>query len=84
MIHANSKAMIQWLWIDTLQNIRFFDSPWFVFHAIGSVIGIYLIYTAIDQARIHLIEKPFFNRFGNTLDRIQTKLMNTIGVSSHV
>ena len=84
LIHANSDAMRQWLWIDTLQNKRFFDSPWLVLHAFGSVIGVYLICTAIDQIRIHLIENPFFNRFGNTFDRIQTKLINTIGISSHV
>ena len=76
LIHANSNAMRQWLWADTLQNTRFFDSPWLVLHAFGSVIGIYLICTAIDQVRIHLIEKPFFHHFGDTIERIQTKLMN--------
>ena len=83
LIHANSDAMRQWLWVDTLQNTRFFDSPWLVLHAFGSVIGIYLVCTAIDQIRIHLIEKPFFHHFGDTLDRLQTKLMN-IGIKSHV
>ena len=83
LIHANSDAMRQWLWIDTLQNTRFFNSPWLVLHAFGSVIGIYLICTAIDQARIRLIEKPFFHCFGNTIDRLQTKILN-IGISSHV
>ena len=76
LIHANSDAMRQWLWVDTLQNTQFFDSPWLVLHAFGSVIGIYLICTAIDQIRIHLLEKPFFNHFGDTIDRLQTKLMN--------
>ena len=76
LIHANSNAMRQWLWIDTLQNTQIFDSPWLVFHALGSVIGIYLICTAIDQARIHLLEKPFLHHFGDVIDRLQTKLMN--------
>ena len=75
-IHANSDAMRQWLWVDTLQNIRFFDSPYLVLHAFGSVIGIYLICTAIDQVRIRLLEKPFFHHFGDMIDRLQTKLMN--------
>lgn len=84
MIHANSDAMRQWLWIDTLQNTRFFDSPWLILHAFGSVIGIYLICTAIDQCRIRLVEKPFFNHFGKTIDGIQEKLLNHIGITSHV
>ena len=83
LIHANSDAMRQWLWIDTLQNIRFFDTPWLVLHAFGSVIGIYVVCTAIDQARIHLIEKPFFDLLGDKIDRIQTRLMN-IGTTFHV
>ena len=76
LIHANSDAMRQWLWIDTLRNISFFDSPWLILHAFASVIGIYLICTAIDQVRIHLLEKPFFHHFGDAIDRLQTKLMN--------
>ena len=83
LIHANSDAMRQWLWFDTLQNTRFFDSPWLILHAFGSVIGIYLICTAIDQIRIHLLEKPFFNLLGDKIDRIQTKLMNW-GTAPHV
>ena len=83
LIHANSDAMRQWLWVDTLHNTQFFNSPCLILHALGAVIGIYLICTAIDQVRIHLIENPFFNLFGDTIDRIQTKFMN-IGTTSHV
>ncbi len=83
LIHANSNAMRQWLWIDTLRNTSFFDSPWLILHAFGSVIGVYLICTAIDQIRIHLIEKPFFNCFGNTIDKIQTRILNYIGILPH-
>ena len=83
LIHANSDAMRQWLWNDLLHTTRFFDSPWLVLHAFGSVAGVYLVCTAIDQARTHLIEKPFFNRFGDTIDGIQKKIMN-IGTTSHV
>ena len=84
LIHANSDVMRQWLWGDILKNMRFFDSPWLVLHAFGSVIGIYLICTAIDQARIHLLEKPFFDHFGNAIDKIQMQLLNIIGIESHV
>ena len=47
LIHVNSDTMRQWLWVDTLHDTQFFDSPWLILHAIGSVIGIYLICTAI-------------------------------------
>lgn len=83
LIHANSDAMRQWLWIDMLQNTRFFDSPWLVLHAFGSVISIYMTCTAIDQVRIHLLEKPFFSLFEKKIDRIQSKIMN-VGITSHV
>ena len=61
LIHANSDTMRQWLWEDTLKNISFFNSKFLVLHAIGSVIGIYIICTLIDQIRIRLIEIRLFN-----------------------
>lgn len=60
LIHANSETMRQWLWKDTLDNVGIYDSPWLIFHAIGSVMGIYIVCTVIDQLRIHWIEVPFF------------------------
>lgn len=74
LIHANSDAMRQWLWKDTLQNVRFFDSPYLWLHAVLSVLGIYIICVIIDQLRIRLIEKPFFNYFGEKIDNIEDKI----------
>ena len=74
LIHANSDAMRQWLWKDTLQNVRFFDSPYLWLHAVLSVLGIYIICMTIDQLRIRLIEKPFFNYFGEKIDNIEDKI----------
>lgn len=62
LIHANSDTMRQWLWHDILKNVSYFDSPFLVLHAVGSVVGIYLVCTLIDQIRIRLIEKPLFRR----------------------
>ena len=57
-IHANSDAMRRWLWQDLLNNVEMYDSEWLVLHAFGSVIGVFVICTAIDYLRIRLIEVP--------------------------
>ena len=61
LIHANSNAMRQWLWCDTLRNVEYLDSPYCALHAITSVLVIYIICTLIDMIRIRFIERPFFN-----------------------
>lgn len=61
MIHANSDTMRKWLWKDILKNTEAFHSNYFIFHAIGSVIGIYLICTGIELLRIQCMEKKFFS-----------------------
>ena len=60
LIHANSDAMRQWLWKDMLNNVGVYDKVWMPLHAIGSVIVIYIVCTAIDYLRIRFVEKPFF------------------------
>ena len=60
LIHANSDAMRQWLWKDTLNNTGMYDSMWLPVHAILSVISIYVICTVIDMMRIRFFEKPIF------------------------
>lgn len=60
LIHANSNAMRQWLWCDTLHNVDYFNSPYCALHAITSLLVIYVICTLIDMARIRFVERPFF------------------------
>lgn len=60
LIHANSNAMRQWLWCDTLHNVDYFDSPYCALHAITSVLVIYIVCTVLDMLRIRFIERPFF------------------------
>ena len=57
-IHANSDAMRRWLWQDLLNNVGMYESNWLVLHAFSSVIGVFVICTAIDYLRIRLIEVP--------------------------
>lgn len=63
LIHANSDAMRTWLWRDTLHNAEMYGQRGFVLHAILSVIGVYIICTALDLIRIRLIERPVFALF---------------------
>lgn len=60
LIHANSDAMRQWLWRDTLHNVDYLDSPYCTLHAIISTMIVYVICTLIDILRIRFIERPFF------------------------
>lgn len=72
LIHANSDAMRQWLWLDTLENISYFESPYLWIHATLSIIAIFVICIIIDQLRINYIEKPFFN--SHFYKRIETSI----------
>ena len=69
LIHANSDAMRQWLWKDTLNVANQFHSDFFIIHAILSVLCVYFICVLIDRIRILFIEKPVFS----ILDRWLTK-----------
>lgn len=60
LIHANSDAMREWLWKDTLQNIFWFDKEYCILHAVFSVFIVFSICVLFDFIRIKLIEKPFF------------------------
>lgn len=59
LIHANSDTMRQWLWRDMLGNVEWYHTPWICLHALGSVLGIYIVCTVIDVARRYLLEKSF-------------------------
>lgn len=63
-IHANSDSMRSWLWGDLLNVVSNYTSPFLILHAIGAVLGVYVICTVIDIIRIYLIEKPLFRFLG--------------------
>lgn len=60
LIHANSDAMRTWLWKDTLDCVGHYNLSLLnlMLFSVGGVILIFLLCNVIDQARIHLIEKP--------------------------
>ena len=63
LIHANSAAMRQWLWVDILDNVGIYNTNSFILHAVISVIGIYIVCTVIDMIRIKVFERPLFELF---------------------
>lgn len=69
LIHASSDAMRQWLWVDTFKNVQFFDSPYQVLHACGTVVIIMAVCTVIDQVRIKVIERPFFGWWDKVVEK---------------
>lgn len=77
LIHAHGETMRKWLWKDTLDNVGAYDSPWLILHAIGSVVGIYIVCTLIDQLRIHLIEVPFFKFWDKHWEKLSLRYQKT-------
>lgn len=61
LIHANSDIMRRWLWGDMLDTVGHYNAPFLPLYHLGSVAAIFIVCTIIDQLRIKLIEKPFFN-----------------------
>ena len=62
LIHANSDTMRQFLWKDVLKNTNMYGTPYLFLHAIGSVLGVYIICTIIDVLRARFLERPIFNK----------------------
>lgn len=73
LIHANSDSMRQWLWKDLLDNVGFYNSIWMPVHAVGSVIGIFVVCSVIDLLRIRFIEKPFFRMWDQRWEKLKKK-----------
>lgn len=76
LIHANSDAMRTWLWYDMLNNVGWFGNSIIavIAHSIMSVVLIYTLCTVIDWLRIKLLERPFFSRFGDSIDKLQNRI----------
>ena len=69
LIHANSDAMREWLWKDTLNNVEMYNSPFLVIHAFGSVVAVFTICSIIDMIRIRFIERPVFKFWDYHIDK---------------
>ena len=87
LIHGNSDTMRRWLWVDTLDVIGHYNSAFMPLYAVSCVAAIYIVCTLIDQLRMKLIEKPFFNlwdrHWGDILacyKKIETKMLTKMNV----
>jgi len=62
LIHANSAAMREWLWKDTIDCVGHFSLPLgqLILYSCLCVFAIYIICTVIDRFRIKILEEPFF------------------------
>lgn len=74
LIHANSDAMRQWLWVDTLQNVKWFSSDYFVLHLLLSTVLIFAVCTLLDRLRIVLVEKPLMQSCDGIIKRLAAKI----------
>lgn len=65
LIHANSDAMRQWLWIDFLHVDISYSLPVgiLIFRSVLITVIIFIVYSLIDMIRICAAEKPVFMYF---------------------
>ena len=65
LLHANSSAWREFMWIDLLHVDTFYSLPLIVLigRSVLTVAGIFVVCSLIDMVRIYLIEKPVFNHF---------------------
>lgn len=65
LIHANSAAMREWLWKNTVDCIGHYSLPTFqmTLYFCGCILLVFTTCTIIDIMRIKIIEEPFFRWF---------------------
>lgn len=78
LIHANSDAMRQWLWKDTMDVVGHYSLPFgqLVLFSVGTVLAIFVICNLIDQLRIATLEKWLFRWYDNSnyIKRISSRI----------
>ena len=60
-IHANSDAMRQWLWKDTVDCVGHYNDTYYYLYAPAAVFCIFVVCSFIDYIRIHTVEKWVFS-----------------------
>lgn len=71
LIHANSSAWREFMWIDLLHVNTFYALPLLVliYRSVLIVAGVFISCSLIDIIRIYLIERPVFNHF-NSVEKV--------------
>ena len=80
LIHANSNAMRQWLWKDTLDVVGHYALPTgeLVLYSFGVVLAVFIVCNLIDQLRISTLEKWFFKWYDKRVSIKADALINNI------
>lgn len=75
LIHANSDAMRQWLWRETVDCVGHFGDSvlWTLGYATVSVLIIFIICSGIDWFRGKLIEPWLFGQSKSTIEKVAEK-----------
>ncbi|MDE6300840.1 MAG: acyltransferase [Muribaculaceae bacterium] len=81
LIHANSNAMRQWLWKETVDCIGHFgfSALWNVAYALSTSLIIFFVCAGIDWFRGRFLEPTMITYFTKALSRIRHK-MNSISI----
>jgi len=60
LIHANSEAMITWLWRDVVNCVGHYSIPLLelIGFSVGVILVVFIVCNLIDQLRIRLLEEP--------------------------
>lgn len=82
LIHANSSAWREFMWVDLLHVNTFYSLPFamLVLRSIVIVAGIFIVCSMIDMIRIYLLEKPVFEHF----DPIEKAIRKIWGIFVHI
>lgn len=69
LIHANSNAMLTWLWKDTVDVVGHYTLPLgqLMLFSVGVVLAIFMVCNLFDQLRIATLEKWFFNWYDHKI-----------------
>lgn len=80
LIHAHSDTMRRLIWQDIFHCPKYYDSPYLILHAVGTVVAVYLVCWALDSLRIRFIEKPLFGRLKTSkwLLKIEEKMVDIL------
>ena len=62
LIHANSDAMRQWLWVETCNNVGMFSKNTIYVHALCVPIVVFIVCMIIDYCRQQFIERPYLDK----------------------
>lgn len=76
LIHANSDAMRQWLWRETVDCMGHFSESvlWTLGYSVASVLVIFVVCSGIDWFRGRYIEPPLINLVKETGLKIHKKV----------